>query len=305
MNAIKNILFQFDSDPVASSFDAVVAVDAGADVLVPYSNLKPDQIEGLVHGAMFTRSPSKLKHSAIFIGGSNVALAEHFYRQALATFFGPIRVSVAMDANGCNTTSVAAVENALLALQGPELVGRSWTQPTPAFVFGGTGPVGQRIAKLLAELGYLVHLHSRSGDRASQIAATLQAELEDPGVERFVGSSVTGTDLAERLIHCPLVFNASAAGVEVISAELMATVADSFGVMVDLNAVPPAGVAGVDPRDQHKRVGNRWVSGALAVGDWKMKLHRAVIQACFTANDRCFNLREIAGLSREMAGQAQ
>jgi len=295
---IKNLLLQFDTDAWASSFDAVVAADAGADWLLPYANMRPDQVTGLVHGAMFTRSPSKLKHTAIFVGGGDVALAEQIYQQVLATFFGPIRVSVAMDANGCNTTSVAAVECALAGYRQRQGDSQAATAQPTAWIFGGTGPVGQRIATLLADRGCRVTLHSRSLEKAQMVCERIQGEVA--GAE-IVTSAAGNADLAAELRHQTLIFNAGAAGIQNLDEGTVAAVAKSPGVLVDLNAVPPAGIARVGVQDNGRVEGERLVYGPLAVGASKMTLHRAVIRACFERNDRNFNLREIAALSAELS----
>ena len=69
---MRRILIQFDTDAVPSVFDRVVAVDAGADHIFSYGSVKPEQVQALVHGAIFTRGPKDLHHTAIFIGGSDV-----------------------------------------------------------------------------------------------------------------------------------------------------------------------------------------------------------------------------------------
>src|SRR6185436_12886481 len=96
------ILIQLDPDPHASVFDAVVAVDSGVEHLLQYDSVEPEQVRDLVHGAMFTRSPQDLSSTAIFIGGSNVARGEELLKQVNDCFFGPMRVSVLLDANGAN-----------------------------------------------------------------------------------------------------------------------------------------------------------------------------------------------------------
>src|SRR4051812_21307842 len=93
------ILLQLDSDPQPSVFDAVVAVDAGVDKLLQYGGVEPVNVRDLVHGAMFTRGPQDLNHTAIFIGGSNVATGEALLKKVTGCFFGPMRVSVVLDAN--------------------------------------------------------------------------------------------------------------------------------------------------------------------------------------------------------------
>src|SRR5215207_7878966 len=105
------ILIQLDTDPQPSVFDRVVAIDAGVDHLFSYGGVRPEQVAGLVHGAIFTRGPKDLKRTALFIGGSDVAAGERLLAEALKAMipqFG-LRVSVLLDANGANTTAAAAV----------------------------------------------------------------------------------------------------------------------------------------------------------------------------------------------------
>ncbi|MCG8653751.1 MAG: bifunctional NADP-dependent methylenetetrahydromethanopterin dehydrogenase/methylenetetrahydrofolate dehydrogenase, partial [Pirellulales bacterium] len=69
----KRILLQLDCDAHPSSFDSVVAIDAGVDQLLRYGDVQVTNVTPLVHGAMFTRGPKDLKNTAIFVGGSNVS----------------------------------------------------------------------------------------------------------------------------------------------------------------------------------------------------------------------------------------
>ena len=109
---MKKILLQLDTDPQPSVFDRVVAVDAGVDELFSYGGVNAENVTGLVHGMMFTRSPQDLKHTAIFIGGSDVVAGESLLAKVQSLFFGPIRVSVLLDSHGSNTTAAAAVRAA-------------------------------------------------------------------------------------------------------------------------------------------------------------------------------------------------
>ena len=58
MSEKRKILIQLDTDPHPSVFDRVVAIDAGVDELFSYGGVKPEQVAGLVHGAIFTRGPA-------------------------------------------------------------------------------------------------------------------------------------------------------------------------------------------------------------------------------------------------------
>jgi hypothetical protein len=55
-------------------------------------------------------------HTAIYVGGSNVAAGEALYKKVLKTLFGPFSVSVMMDSNGSNTTAAATVLGALVTV---------------------------------------------------------------------------------------------------------------------------------------------------------------------------------------------
>jgi hypothetical protein len=78
---------------------------------------------------------------------------EQLYRNAIDTMFDPFRVSVMIDCNGSNSTAAAAV---LSAARHVKLEGSC------ALVLAATGPVGQRVAKILANEKCKVYLSSRS-----------------------------------------------------------------------------------------------------------------------------------------------
>ncbi len=91
------ILVQLDPDSHPSVFDAVVAIDSNVDHLLQYAGVGVEAVRGLVHGAMFTRSPAELKNTALFIGGSSVSAGEALLKAVRDAFFGPIRCSVMFD----------------------------------------------------------------------------------------------------------------------------------------------------------------------------------------------------------------
>src|SRR6516165_7999786 len=106
----KNILIQIDTDVQPSAFDRIVALDAGADDVLSYSGVRMEQIQGLVHGAIFTRGTSDLAHTAIFISGSDLGAGDFFFsevRKYMLPQYG-MQVSVMLDSNGANTTAAAA-----------------------------------------------------------------------------------------------------------------------------------------------------------------------------------------------------
>ena len=162
------ILVQLDTDPQPSVFDGVVAVDAGVDHLFRHGGVRPESVRDLVYGALFTRGADDLARTALFIGGSDVAAGEAVLKEVQKTFFAGFRVSVLLDSNGANTTAAAAV---LAALEGSGGV----LDGVAAAVLAATGPVGQRVARLLGRLGATVSVGSRDLDRARATAEALQA----------------------------------------------------------------------------------------------------------------------------------
>ena len=84
------ILIQLDTDPQPSVFDAVVAIDAGAEHLLRHGGVTPENVRDLVYGALFTRGPADLAATAIFIGGSNVAAGEAVLERGQEDVFRPV-----------------------------------------------------------------------------------------------------------------------------------------------------------------------------------------------------------------------
>lgn len=284
---MQRILIQLDTDPLPSTFDRIVAIDAGVEQLFSYGGVTPQNVEPLVHGAMFTRK--ELHNTALFIGGSQVDAGEALLAKVLQTFFGPVRVSVMMDSNGSNTTAAAAVRAVARHMPLNEV---------SAVVLGGTGPVGLRAAQILAAQGATVRLASRTLEKAQAACQRLSAQ----GLSGHLTPCETGTaeGLSSALAGVNVVIGAGAAGVNLVSAAQLRQVA-SLKLAIDLNAVPPAGVEGIEPTDKGALRNGVVCYGALGVGGTKMKIHTAAIQRLFTANHLVLDTAAIYQLATEIA----
>ncbi|MFM1995841.1 MAG: Bifunctional protein MdtA [Planctomycetota bacterium] len=287
----RKILIQLDCDPQPSTFDAVVAVDAGAEVLLRHGGVTPDTVVPLVHGAMFTRGGADLASTAIFVGGSDVAAAEAVYDRVRKTFFGPVRVGVLLDPAGANTTASAAVVAAgrHLPLHG------SGAADLRAVVLGGTGPVGQRVARLLARKGLTVGVASRSASRAESVCERIVAAVGAARVRPLAADAACDAAIRE----ADLIVAAGAAGVKLLDAAGRGR-ATGARVLIDLNAVPPAGIEGIAPTDKGRTDGTAVVYGALGVGGTKMKIHRAAIGRLFAANDACLDAEDLLAIGESL-----
>jgi hypothetical protein len=267
-------------------FDRVVAHDAGADEVMSYGGVTVDAVRDLVHGTIFTRGPKHLHHTAIFIGGTDMRAGERLLAAVRKVFFGPMRVSVMLDANGSNTTAVAAVARLQQAIG--DVKGRR------AVITGGTGPVGVRAAGLLAKAGANVTITSR---RAA--APALLDEIRQRFGAVTAVAMADASQAAAALEGAELVLNTGVAGVCLVPRAAWAGRAGMRAV-ADLNAVPPAGIEGIEVGDEGAQRDGVTVFGALGVGGLKMKIHKACVARLFERNDLVLDAETIADVAREL-----
>ena len=285
---MRKLLLQLDSSRLPSVFDQVVAYDAGADVVMSYGGITEGDVRDLIHGCIFTRGPKDLKNTAVWIGGSNMSAGEQLLAMAQDALFAPYSVSLMLDSNGSNTTAVAAVvkiEETLGDLRGKKVV-----------ILAGTGPVGQRAAGLLAKDGAHVTITSRKpeqGDKARQfIGVRFDVEVEAVAL-------ADPSRLPQVLDGAEILLNSGPAGVQMVARSAW-TAAKSLKVAVDLNAVPPLGIEGVDVNDAGEKREGVVVYGAFGVGNFKTKLHKACVAKLFTRNDLVLDAEAIADVARGM-----
>jgi len=284
------ILVHLDTDALPSAFDRVVAVDAGVEQIFSYGGVTPANVMALVHGCIFTRGPDDLKSTAIFIGGSDVAAGETLLAAVQSHFvkdYG-LTVSVMLDSNGSNTTAAAAV---LAASRHLEL------KSTKSLILGGTGPVGQRCARLLAEEGGHVRIGSRTKDRAEAVCAAIRAQVPKANVEAV--ATATGNDGPAALEGRDLVIAAGAPGI-VLLPKKYRVACRTLKVAIDLNGVPPEGIEGVGLGDKAKNRDDMHCYGALGVGGTKMKVHKAAIAELFLRNDAVLDATTIYAIAKAL-----
>ena len=285
---MKKLLFQFDTDTHPAVFDTVVAYDGGADHVIGYANLTPENVGHLVEGAIFTRAPKDKKNTAIFIGGSNILAGQNLLNAVQNKFFMGFKVSVMLDSNGCNTTAAAGVASLCKSVS---LVGKK------TVVLAGTGPVGQRAAVMLAQEGAEVTITSRNLNTAQQACSAMQQRF---GVNL---SAVEATDCdarGEAIKNAQVVFATGAAGAELLKPEHWQN-NQTLEILADANATPPLGIGGIDMMDRGELRSGKIIWGAIGFGNLKLALHRACIAKLFEAHDQIFDAENIFALAKEMA----
>jgi hypothetical protein len=288
---MRKLLLQLDSSRLPSVFDQVVAYDAAADVVMSYGGVTEGDVRDLIYGCIFTRGPKDLHNTAVWIGGNNMSAGEQLLAMAQDALSPPLSVSIMLDSNGSNTTAVAAVvkiEQTLGDLEGRKIL-----------ILAGTGPVGQRAAGLLAKDGAQVTITSRKpeqGEKARQfISARFNVQVE----------AVTLNDpsrLPELCQGVEVLLNSGPAGVQMVPKSAWTGV-KTLKIAVDLNAVPPLGIEGIDVNDAGVKKNGVIVFGAFGVGNFKTKLHKACVVQLFERNDLVLDAETIAGIARELVAK--
>jgi len=286
--SLPTILICFDTDPQPSVFDAVVAVDAGVNHLFRHGGIQPADVRDLVYGAMFTRAPADLKKTAVFIGGQDVAAGEEILKQTTACFFGPMRVSVMLDPNGANTTAAAAV---LAARKHVTLAG------AVATVLAATGPVGRRVVRLLASENVHVRVASRQRQRAEEVCAEIRQAVPEASLQPCQTSNEA--QAAAAVDNAQVIVAAGAPAVELL-ADQTRQQCGRLEVAIDLSAVPPNGIGGIDPQDKAVRRNDHVCYGAIGVGGTKMKIHKAAIESLFESNALVLDADEIYAIGKQI-----
>jgi|TARA_B110000914_G_scaffold212432_1_gene213384 hypothetical protein len=273
---MKKLLLHLDTDISPSTFDQVVAYDSNVDNIIAYGGITVDNVTSHVHGMIFTRSVDNLKNSAIFIGGSNVSASDLVGAAVKRAFFGPMTVSVMLDPNGSNTTAAAIVRKVMT----------NYDVNDKKVVIIGSGPVGQRTALFFLKEGAgEVVITSRDITRSTAISLQMKSAY---GVNITAGEAANDESVNKLLNDAHVAIACGPPGVCVIPQSAWES-NDTLEVVADVNAVPPQGIAGLDVMDNGTDKKGIRFYGALTIGNFKMKVHRAAIKSLYESNNQYLN----------------
>lgn len=277
--AKRSILHMLDPMPNNSPFDINMAVDAGFDILVPYNNVKLDSVYGLTQDAIFSRSPSGVKRTGIFIGGRDLGLAMDMLNTCKQAMVPPFEVSVFADPSGAFTTAAALVtcaEKELKAKHDKEL------KDCTIVIFGGTGPVGIATGIIASLAGADVTLTDHlSADTALDVAKAYNRRFNCALKGALAHSE---TDKIQQVSNADIIFCTAKAGIQVLNANILKTVT-KLKVAGDVNAVPPVGIEGIKNDDSgapliHAINAPGAVGiGSLAIGNIKFQLQHELLNS--------------------------
>lgn len=293
------ILHMFTPGRQVSPFDVNMAVDAGWQV-VPYAEVGADNVVAMTQDAIFSRGPKGAAFTGIFIGGRDVVLAADMLESAKKAMVPPFAVSAFADPSGSYTTAaalIACVERQLKGSKHTDLAGKR------VLILGGTGAVGRIAAVLAGQLGARVAMASHTGlERARRVADDTNRRF---GSNAEPVAADTPAALRAALADAEVVLATATAGVQVMSADDVAA-AKKLLVAADVNAVPPAGIAGVDVFDDGKPIagGSAVGIGALAIGNVKYQVqHRLFVQMRETPRPVYLGIGEALAAAREAAAK--
>jgi methylene-tetrahydromethanopterin dehydrogenase len=291
------ILHMLSPQKHMSPFDVNMAADAGFKVIVPYINVTLDETTALVQDAIFSRPPDYGIRTGMFIGGKDAIVALDMLEAARKAMVPPFELSVIADPAGSFTTAAAMVACVERVLK--QKFGRGW-KGTKVAVFGATGVVGFASSIITALEGAEVTLVAHRGvDRVIKSAAVSKERF---GVDLTAASGETEAQKREILANAEVVFAAAAAGVQVITKEDK-EFARNLLVAADVNAVPPAGVEGMELfMDGAPLPGtDAYGVGPLAIGDIKYKTESGLFKQMLSSNEALsLDFRHAFALARQL-----
>lgn len=281
-----------------SPFDVNMALDAGFDAAIPYTNVTLDDVTGLVQDAIFSRGPDGVKRTGVFIGGKRAIEALNMMKRAKLAMVPPFEISVFADPAGSFTTAAAMVACAKKALRdkfASELKGQR------VAVFGGTGVVGFASAVIAALDGASATLIGYDGpDRVRKLAEEANARFS---VNIGYADGSTEEQKSELVREADIVFAAGPAGKRLLTLDQLKQ-AKHLKVVTDVNAVPPSGVEGVEVNDNAKPVPGTGADGigALAVGNIKYKTEAGLFEQMIATDKPVYlDFRDAYVLAQKLA----
>lgn len=270
------LLHMFNPTKNVSPFDVNMAYEAEFDGVIPYVDVSLEDIHSLTQDTIFSRGPTGVKRTGIFIGGREFGLAMDMLNRAKAAMVPPFEVSVFADPSGAITTAaalIACVEVWVKKKTGEDLSGKK------IYIFGGTGPVGLCAGILSANCGAETYLASHRGTEIGQRYAD---EYNGRFNVKMKGADFGSNDAIYEILQlADVVIGSARAGIQILSKKQL-SLAPKLLVAADVNAVPPLGIAGINVHDMGKELDftpNKTLGiGALAIGNVKYKVHYTLFE---------------------------
>ncbi|HEY0292697.1 MAG TPA: NAD(P)-dependent methylenetetrahydromethanopterin dehydrogenase [Hansschlegelia sp.] len=262
-----------------SPFDVNMAVDAGFLTIATYVGVDLKDVVPLTQDAMFSRSPTAAKRTVLFIGGKDASLALDQMKAAASALFPPFEISIFADPAGAFTTAAAMISLVEKHLVGKRTKGLAGAKVQ---VYGATGVIGGVAAVIAANAGAHVTLVSHQAIEDVELKAVDFKKRFGVKLDCAVASS---EEEKKRLVaDAEVILTAASAGVQVISTEVLKS-AKSLLVAADINAVPPAGIAGVGSNDDGVALPYGVGVGALVIGQLKYQVQHQMLKRILASDE--------------------
>ncbi len=108
-NADPNLLHMFNPTKNVSPFDVNMAYEAHFDGVIPYTEVTLEDIRALTQDTIFSRGPTGVKRTGIFIGGREFGLSPDLLNRARVAMVPPFEVSVVADPSVAITIAAATI----------------------------------------------------------------------------------------------------------------------------------------------------------------------------------------------------
>ena len=291
---VKKVLLQLDTEEHPSPFDAIVAHDADVDVLLSHGGVKPEtRARARAGRVLHPRGRTTSRRWPCGSAASDVAAGEEIFAQVQKAFFGPFRVSVMLDSNGCNTTAATTIARIAKARE-PRRQPRGRARPRRrraalgrAAAEGGLrGHRGRAAARPVRRRPPLSP-PARPRGRARSSASTSRepadrGELEGAARRRADRPVPPGRPACR---CCARDFWAQHPTIELLA---------------DYNAAEPLGIEGTKATDDLADYDGKLVLGALAIGGPKMKVHKTCVRRMFESNDQVLDTDAVYAIAKEL-----
>jgi saccharopine dehydrogenase-like NADP-dependent oxidoreductase len=163
-------------------------------------------------------------------------------------------------------------------------------------VLAGTGPVGTAATALFGVEGAKVKLSSRMLDSALRTCGFISMKY---GVIAEPIEVNDDDSLSSAISDSEVVVACGPSGVRILPQKVWEGV-KTLKVLVDANAVPPAGIEGVESDFDGVSVSGRTCFGALGLGDFKMRVHKKLANDIFREKGVTLDLKGVHALAQKL-----
>jgi methylene-tetrahydromethanopterin dehydrogenase len=282
---MKKVLLYLDTNRFANPFDLLLALDTDFDSVLPYDNITEENVDSIIHNAVFARGSEGARNTVILLGG-DLEIAERIFQKLRRLMRPPFQMPVIFDPSGACTTSaaiVAKIEKLASGVRGKKVT-----------ILAGTGPIGQISAILFRNLGAQVTITSRTKEKATRIAGKLSDDIRGKVIGK---QGATPDGRREACEGANIILATGTLGAQLMDSETLKKLKPS--VIADVNAVQPYGIEDVKPDMDGDSVNGAKGLGAFAIGVLKNKTEKELLKRAL-GEVKFYDYNDALAIAREL-----